>query len=219
MTNNSIDHIIWACPDLESGIDQFEDMSGVRAVAGGKHPKLGTHNALLNLGDRCYLEIVAPDPDQDRGPWSRSLRELTEPTLIHWVLARSRLGNYAAGLSGLIGSDNKVGSISRQHPTLGMLSWEILLLPKHDHGCLVPFLIDWRDATHPTELLDHQCTLRNVRMSTPDLPNMMKIASWLAIDAEFAEAGKPKLEFQIDTPKGEVYLATPELLPVGVTFE
>jgi hypothetical protein len=118
----------------------------------------------------------------------------------------------------LIGSDNEVGSISRQHPTLGMLSWEILLLPKHDHGCLVPFLIDWGDSTHPTELLEHQCTLRNVRISTPDLPNMMKIASWLAIDAEFFEASKPKLEFCIDAPKGEVRLATPEPLPIGVTF-
>lgn len=219
MTGNSIDHIIWACPDLESGIDQFEEMSGVRAVAGGKHPKLGTHNALMHLGNRSYLEIVAPDPDHDGGPWSRSLQQLTKPILLHWVIARSKLGDYTKGLSGLIGSDNEVSSIARHHPTLGELSWEILLLPQHDYGCLVPFLIDWGDSTHPTELLEQQCTLRNVRISTPDLPNMMKVASWLGIDAEFAEASKPKLEFQIDTPKGELGLATPELLPVGVTFE
>jgi len=218
MTNNSIDHIIWACPDLESGVAAFEELSGVRAEAGGKHPKLGTHNALLHLGNRSYLEIVAPDPDQDGGPWSRSLRELTAPTLIHWVLARSRLSDYANGLSGLIGSNNEVGSISRQHPTLGILKWEILLFPQHDYGCLVPFLIDWGDSTHPTELLKHECTLRNARISTPDLANMMKIASWLAIDAEFAEASKPKLEIWIDTPKGEVRLATSRPLPVGVTF-
>ena len=218
MTNNSIDHIIWACPDLESGIDQFEKMSGVRAVTGGKHPKLGTHNALLHLGNRSYLEIVAPDPDQDGGPWSRSMQELTEPILLHWVIARSNLDDYTNGLSGLIGGDNEVGSISRQHPTLGMLSWEILLLPKHDHGCLVPFLIDWGDSTHPTELLERQCTMRNVRISTPDLPDMMKITSWLAIDAVFVEADDPKLEFCIDTPNGELLIATTEPLPIGVNF-
>ena len=157
--------------------------------------------------------------DHDGGPWSRSLQQLTEPTLLHWVLARSRLNDYVSGLSGLIGGDNEVGSIARQHPTLGELNWEILLLPQHDYGCLVPFLIDWGDSTHPTELLEHHCTLRIVRISSPDLPNMMKVASWLAIDAEFAEASKPKLEFRIDTPKGEVRLATTEPLPVGVTFQ
>lgn len=218
MNNNSIDHIIWACPDLESGVAAFEEMSGVRAAAGGKHPELGTHNALLHLGDRCYFEIVAPDPDHDGGPWSRSLSELTEGVLLHWALARPNLSNYANGLSGLIGGDNEVSSISRQHPTLGMLNWEILLLPQHDYGCLVPFLIDWGDSAHPTESLEHQCTLRNVRISTPDLPNMMKIASWLGIDAEFAEANGPRLDLRIETPKGEVRLATPQPLPVGVTF-
>ncbi len=48
---------------------------------------------------------------------------------------------------------------------------------------------------------------------------MMKITSWLGIDADFVEASEPKLEFRIDTPKGEVHLATPEPLPIGVTFE
>ena len=172
----------------------------------------------MHLGNRSYLEIVAPDPDHDGGPWSRSLQQLTKPILLHWVIARSNLGDYVSGLSGLIGGDNEVGSISRQHPTLGKLSWEILLLPQHDYGCLVPFLIDWKDSTHPTELLEQQCTLRNVRIATPDLPNMMKIASWLAINAEFSEANDPKLEVWIDSPKGVVHLATSQPLPIGVTF-
>jgi hypothetical protein len=47
---------------------------------------------------------------------------------------------------------------------------------------------------------------------------MMKIASWLGIDAEFAEANEPRLDLRIETPKGEVQLATPQPLPVGVTF-
>ncbi len=216
--NSKIDHIVWACPDLRSGIEELQAMTGVRAQAGGRHPDLGTHNALMHLGNRCYLEIVAPDPDLDGGPWSRSLMKIAEPGLLHWVIARSDLMDYSNGLSGLIGGDNEVRSISRQHPKLGLLNWEILMLPKHEFGCLIPFLIDWGESTHPTELLEHKCTLRSVRITTPQLPDLMKISSWLGINADFAEANEPKLEFLIDTPKGEVSLETPQPLPVGVTF-
>ena len=216
---SNIDHIIWACPDLDAGIAEFETMTGVRAQAGGKHPHLGTHNALMHLGNRRYLEIVAPDPDHDGGPWSRSLQQLSEPTLLHWVIARPNLGDYVNGLSGLVGGDNGVTSISRHHPKLGLLNWEILLLPRHKFGCLIPFLIDWGESIHPTELLEHECTLRSVRITSPQLADLMKVYSWLAIDVEFAEAADPKLEFLIDTPNGEINLATSLPLPAGVTFD
>jgi len=93
-----------------------------------------------------------------------------------------------------------------------------LMLPQHDYGCLVPFLIDWADSTHPTELLEQACTLRNLCISTPQLPDIMKICAWLGIDADFAASDVPGIEFCIDTPQGEIRLATPEPLPIGVTF-
>jgi hypothetical protein len=210
---------VWACPDLQSGIDEFETMTAVRAEAGGRHPRLGTHNALIHIGNRSYLEIVAPDPEQDGGSWSRTLRELTEPSLLHWVIARQNLIDYTDGLTGLIGGQNEVTGIDRQHPILGLLGWELLTLPKHEFGCLVPFLIDWGDSTHPTELLEHRCTLRNIRITTPDLPDMLKIGSWLELTADFEEADEPRLEFVIDTPNGEVTLTTPQPLPNGVCFK
>lgn len=217
--NINIDHIVWACPDLESGIEAFEAMTGVRADGGGRHPELGTHNALIHLGNRCYLEIVAPDPNQASGPWGRSLQELTEPSLLHWVIARPNLADYTSGLSGLIGGHNEITGISRQHPTLGLLRWELLMLPKHDFGCLVPFLINWGESTHPTELLKHICTLMGVRITTPHLPDISRIGSWLGFNADYEEGNESKLEVVIETPNGEITLATPQPLPVGVSFK
>ena len=76
-----MDHLILGAADLDRGIAWLEERTGAKAVVGGVHPGRGTRNALLSLGRRQYLEVLAPDPAQgDAAP--KSLRSLTTPRMI-----------------------------------------------------------------------------------------------------------------------------------------
>jgi len=80
------DHLMLGAADLDVAIGWVEAATGVRAVPGGSHPGVGTRNALLSLGGRQYLEILAPDPHQPRLiPHYGYLRELQTPRLVGWA--------------------------------------------------------------------------------------------------------------------------------------
>ncbi len=51
------DHLVVAAASLEQGVDWIEDKLGTRPQPGGRHVAMGTHNALLRLGARLYLEL------------------------------------------------------------------------------------------------------------------------------------------------------------------
>src|ERR1700726_2652234 len=81
-----LDHFILGCDDLDRGIDFVEKHTGVRAAYGGVHPGRGTRNALLSLGERKYLEIMAPDPAQHEIVHFPQIRAMTDPRLIGWAV-------------------------------------------------------------------------------------------------------------------------------------
>src|SRR5215472_4534042 len=94
-----LDHILLGVADLDSGIAWVEQRTGVRAVFGGVHPGRGTRNALLSMGPRRYLEIIAPDPQQTNATSANEmvnrLRALQEPQLVGWASHTNDLASLA----------------------------------------------------------------------------------------------------------------------------
>jgi hypothetical protein len=141
-----IDHIIYADPDLDSAVVHIERRFGVRARGGGKHLGQGTHNKLLALGPRAYLEIIAPDPEQPEPSHPRpyGVDGVTRGGLVGWALGCDDIDAALASARSHGFDPGDVIDGQRVGPTRTMLRWR--LTRNALTGGLVPFLISWGDT-------------------------------------------------------------------------
>ena len=199
-----LDHFILGCDDLDRGIDFVEKHTGVRAAFGGVHPGRGTRNALLSLGERRYLEIMAIDPAQDVTPQIPRLRELKEPRMVGWAVHPADMTQLAARLreAGIAFKDPQPGS--RQRPDGKLLHWKSLTLAD-DHDGLLPFFIEWSaDSLHPSADAPKGCRLDHFAAVTPHPADLSKLSALLQIDLPISSGERPGLQANISGPQGQL---------------
>jgi hypothetical protein len=208
-----LDHILLGCSDLDSAIDFVAQRTGVRAAFGGVHPGRGTRNALLSLGERRYLEVIAPDPKQDRiEPFAQKqvehLKRLAEPRLIGWAAHPGDLEKFAASLRQANIAFDGPRPGSRQRPDGKLLQWKTLNL-KDDKDGLLPFFIEWSaDSLHPSADAPKGCRLIRFGASAPDTDELSKTIELLRLDLALSPSDKPALQTAVIGPKGEVALSS-----------
>ena len=199
-----LDHFILGCDDLDRGIDFVEKHTGVRAAFGGIHPGRGTRNALLSLGERKYLEIMAPDPAQKLTPQIPRLRELKEPHIVGWAVHPADMTQLAAHLreAGVAFKDPQPGS--RQRPDGKVLHWKSLTL-NDDHDGLLPFFIEWSaDSLHPSADAPKGCRLVHFGAVAPQPHDLAKLVALLQIDLPISRGEKPALQATIASRQGQL---------------
>ncbi len=203
-TPSMLDHVLLGCNDLERGISFVERQVGVRADFGGVHPGRGTQNALISLGVRRYLEIIAPDPAQASVRSHDRILKLAEPRLIGWAAHVDDVERFAARLrkAGIAFQDPQPGS--RRRPEGRALSWKTLALDD-DHSGLLPFFIEWgADSLHPSVDAPKGCSLVRFEAATPDQGELARMSAMIGLDMPVVRGKEPQLRAVIAGPKGEL---------------
>lgn len=197
-----VDHILLGIDDLDRGVEQFEKLTGVRPVYGGKHPR-GTHNALVSLGDGTYLEILALQPNVTPPKEYEDLKKLSALTPIGWAVSSGDSAQLRTRLTsaGLAISEPSPGS--RTTPAGKQLSWQTFDLENAFEEA--PFFIVWSPQTaHPSTTSPTGCRLQQWRVAGPHLKSLEQLRTALDLRVDVAEAPSTSLRLLLTCPKGKV---------------
>jgi hypothetical protein len=205
----AVDHLLLGVADLDAGIAWVEQLTGVRAVPGGSHPGRGTRNALLALGARRYLEIIAPDPAQATFNYEPDLRTFKEPHLINWAAAATDIQAVAAAARTAGQQAFGPNDGSRARPDGRVLRWRVLGL----RGDLaaggvnpIPFFIEWSaDSLHPSADSPAGCDLRAFEIVHPKPGDVADTLAHVGINATVTP-GSAQLRATLRCPRGAVEL-------------
>ena len=199
-----IDHLVVAAPSRAVGIQYVAERLGVTPELGGNHERMGTHNALLRLNDKVYLEVIAINPDASKPPRPRWFEldnpQLTKPRLVTWVVRTIDIYKTASKLG-----FGKIEAMSR-----GTLNWLISIPPDGQlpmNGA-VPMLIQWLTNLHPSDTLNESgCELLDLEIRHPDAEEVNRVLERIDFASPLVRCHKwlddpPRLHATIKTPNG-----------------
>ncbi len=209
--NTAVDHIVIGAATLEQGADFIKRTLGVDIPFGGVHKTMGTHNLLMQLDERVFLEVIAVNPDIPAPPHPRwfglddaRVRKCikTEPTLLTWVVNTQNIQSLLQCTNYPFGIPER---ISR-----GDLSW-YFGLPEDGRllaGGLLPYVIEWQIDSHPAgSMRDTGCRLQQIRLFHPNAVWLASVLSSIGVGHQvkieaLADNTAPYMAVTINTPTG-----------------
>jgi hypothetical protein len=190
MLNPELDHLVVAATSLEEGRLFIQERLGLEMQPGGRHERMGTHNCLLRIGAKSYLEVIAVDPDGIKPVvprWFGLDSFAGKPRLLHWV---ARVTTEADLETIRLPEQGAVHAMTR-----GSFSWRITIpedgsLPGDG---LIPTLIAWDSgSSHPCDLLEpNDCSLVRLEGTHPEADRIAREIAELGLEGLIGLAPGP----------------------------
>jgi hypothetical protein len=217
LVDNVLDHIVLAAPDLELAMQQFEDMTGIKPTPVGPLQGLGVCTAHVGLDNSRYIEILAPDKNND-GPLGDDLRALAEGTLTpyHYAIRSSEVSTLVEGyISDVLGWDPDHIAMVQALPDASLRQWDLLTIYGHGVGGIAPSYVKWKKAeTHPTATIALKAKLKACMIRAPEGHAVFKLIT--GVDGITTGFGEPLLEVSVETPNGTITFSSH--YPKGLIF-
>ncbi|MGW2234319.1 VOC family protein [Streptomyces sp. NPDC001759] len=200
-----LDHLVLATPDLAATVADFTRRTGVPPAPGGAHVGLGTRNFLVSLGGSSYLEIIGPDPEQAEpdGPRPFTVDELAAARTVTWAVSPPDLDAAVMSARARGYDPGDIRPMSRRRPDGTLLRWRLTDGDTQHPSGLVPFLIDWGSAVHPSASGLPVTPLLRLSASAPDPAELRPLLAAVGAELPLTE-GPVALTFTVDTPRGPV---------------
>lgn len=204
-----LDHLTVIAPTLAEGVAHVRACLDLDVPFGQRHLYMGTHNHLLQLGDRTYLEIIALDPESEspgrrrwfglddqakvRADWEEGRR------LRGWVARVDLLADVIAGRETIFGEKVPLPAVNS--------TFDFAIPPD---GSLpldgaAPSLIDRRGKPRSmATIADLGVRLVTFSLEYPDRDSIETLYRELDIDRPPSILHGPRLRYraQIETPAG-----------------
>ena len=204
----TLDHVVYATPELDATVGDLAHRLGVRASIGGQHLGRGTRNALISLGPRSYLEIVGPDPAQpppDTPRWF-GIDRLIGPRLVAWAAATDDLARISAAAASHAVRLGPIVAGGRTQPDGTRLDWRVTDPTIVTADGLVPFFIDWGTSSHPAGSAAPGVELVEFHAEHPDAVEIRGMLQLLGLPLAVESGPAPRLVVTLRGPRGELVL-------------
>ena len=190
-----IDHLIIGVDDLDRGMREFAERTGVRPIKGGVHPGRGTQNALVSLGDGRYLEIMAPSHEPGTEPDPRtSMRTLTP---VGWALRTTDIAATVALVKSAGFGMSDIAPGARARPDGRQLRWQTASVSSAGMEA-APFFIAWAPGSaHPSTDAPGGCTLVSVAMEEPNPAPLTKFLRTTGVAVPVAQGAVPLMSITL----------------------
>ena len=180
---------------------------GIELSPGGSHLGLGTANFILGLGHGSYLEVIGPDPSQPEHVGLRPFDVDAE--------APPRLATFAVRVEDIVASSERLRTrgydpgewhdMQRALPGGGVLAWRLTRAPTWGGG-VVPFLIEWGDALHPSASCTQVARLERIDAEHPDPRRVNDAWGAMGLDLDVVHGHKAHLHALVRGPAGATSL-------------
>ena len=149
-----IDHIVYCVSDLKAAVDYFESLLGIRPIIGGSHQSKGTKNALLNLGNQSYLEILSIDEENVNFTGNRwmGIDLIDGPKITRWSIKSKNLEEDSRILNDYSSALSHISKGSRMTRKGDLLSWKMILPASSPEVEIMPFMTDWSDLNRTQQI-------------------------------------------------------------------